>query len=504
MMAAKRVLLWYRNDLRLHDHLPLTQALAEGASPIPVYCFDDRHFGRTKFGFPKTGAFRSQFLLESVADLRQSWQDRGSNLIVRRGLPEVVIPELVDRLQITDVYYYGEVTAEELSVSTALEMALKPINVNYKSFWGHTLYQLQDLPFNLPNIPELFTKFRKDVERDARIKVPVTAPGSLPPLPVELDLGIIPSLEDLGLALPEVDARGVLAFHGGETAGIDRLNQYFWQEDKLRVYKETRNGMLGVNYSSKFSPWLALGCLSPRYIYQQIDKYEQERVENDSTYWLTFELLWRDYFRFICAKHGNRIFQQSGLQGVEMSWKEDWERFNLWREGKTGFPLVDANMRELAATGFMSNRGRQNVGSFLTKNLGIDWRMGAEWFESLLIDYDVCSNWGNWNYTAGVGNDARGFRFFNISKQSQDYDREGKYVKHWLPELTLVPAAKVHEPWKLLAVEQERFGINIGVDYPQPVVDLFKSARTNELIYNMAFNISSSSVDRSAPKRRAK
>lgn len=505
IMAAKRILLWYRNDLRLHDHSPLTQALADGASVIPVYCFDDRHFGQTRFGFPKTGAFRSQFLIESVTDLQQSWQTRGSNLIIRKGLPEVVIPELVKELGITDVYYHREVTAEEIAVSTALEQALKQISVNCKSFWGQTLYQLQDLPFNLPNIPELFTKFRKDVEQSARIQMPLVTPASLPSLPADLEPGKLPSLSELGLAAPETDPRGVLEFHGGETAGIDRLDQYFWQRDKLRVYKETRNGMLGADYSSKFSPWLALGCLSPRYIVQQIDKYENERIENDSTYWLVFELLWRDYFRFICAKHGKKIFQQAGLQGVDMSWKEDWTRFDLWREGRTGFPLVDANMRELAATGFMSNRGRQNVASFLTKNLGIDWRMGAEWFESLLVDYDVCSNWGNWNYTAGVGNDARGFRFFNITKQSGDYDRDGKYVKHWLPELAQVPAAKVHEPWKLLPVEQERFDVNIGVDYPQPVVDLFKSARTHELIYNMAFNIpTSSSSDRPVPKRKSR
>jgi deoxyribodipyrimidine photo-lyase len=504
IMATKRILLWYRNDLRLHDHEPLTQALIAGTSIVPLYCFDDRQFGQTSFGFPKTGAFRSQFLLESVADLRHSWQTCGSDLIIRRGLPEIVIPELVVRLGITDVYYHREVTAEELGVSSALEASLKAIDVNYKTFWGHTLYHLQDLPFGLPNLPELFTKFRKDVERDCQIRASLPAPVTLPPLPADLDLGELPSLSDLGLTAPELDTRGVLAYHGGETAGIARLDEYIWQHDRLRVYKETRNGMLGADYSSKFSAWLALGCLSPRYINQQVQKYEDERIENDSTYWLIFELLWRDYFRFICAKHGNNMFKRAGLQGVDLNWKQDWERFDLWREGKTGFPLVDANMREIAATGYMSNRGRQNVASFLTKNLGIDWRMGAEWFESLLVDYDVCSNWGNWNYTAGVGNDARGFRFFNIIKQSQDYDREGKYVKHWLPELERVPAAKVHEPWKLLPVEQERFGVNIGVDYPQPVVDLFKSARSNELIYNMAFNISSSPSDRPVPKRRSK
>jgi deoxyribodipyrimidine photo-lyase len=175
------------------------------------------------------------------------------------------------------------------------------------------------------------------------------------------------------------------------------------------------------------------------------------------------------------------------LQGLNIAWKEDWEQFQKWQEGKTGFPLVDANMRELAKTGFMSNRGRQNVASFLTKNLGINWQIGAEWFESLLIDYDVCSNWGNWNYTAGVGNDARGFRYFNIPKQSQDYDPQGKYVKHWLPELAKVPPAKVHSPWKLLPAEQSRFKVKLGEDYPEPMVNLQQSVRENERIYHAAF-----------------
>ncbi len=196
-----------------------------------------------------------------------------------------------------------------------------------------------------------------------------------------------------------------------------------------------------------------------------------------------FELLWRDFFRFICVKHGDRIFRPSGLQGISIAWKEDWERFRLWQEGKTGFPLVDANMRELASTGFMSNRGRQNVASFLTKNLGINWLLGAEWFESLLIDYDVCSNWGNWNYTAGVGNDARGFRYFNIPKQSRDYDPKGEYLKHWLRELASIPGDKIHQPWKLTAEEQKRFGVRLGVDYPRPVVDFFRSVKANEKIY---------------------
>lgn len=502
-MADRKILLWYRNDLRLHDHALLSAAIDLKAEIIALYCFDDRHFGTTQFGFPKTGSFRAQFLLESVADLRQSWRSRGSDLAIRQGLPEVIIPALAEQLGITDVYFDREVTTEEIAVSEAVETGLAALAIGYKSEWGHTLYQLADLPFALADVPELFTKFRKDVEKNCQIAAALPAPTHLPAFPANLDPGSLPNLADLGIVATETDSRGVLTFIGGETAGIARLDEYFWQHDRLRTYKETRNGMLGADYSSKFSPWLAHGCLSARYIYNQVQKYEAERVANDSTYWLIFELLWRDYFRFICAKHGDKIFKRSGLQGIDLTWKQDWNRFDLWREGRTGFPLVDANMRELAATGYISNRGRQNVASFLTKNLGIDWRMGAEWFESLLIDYDVCSNWGNWNYTAGVGNDARGFRFFNIIKQAHDYDREGNYVKHWLSELAQVPAAKIHEPWQLLPVEQERYGVRIGVDYPQPVVDLFKSAKTNELLYNAAANISGSSTDRQPkPKLR--
>jgi deoxyribodipyrimidine photo-lyase len=485
-VTKPRILVWYRNDLRLQDHEPIVRAIQAGATIVPVYCFDARQFGETLYGFPKTGAFRAQFLLESVADLRERLRAIGSDLIVRCGLPEVELPALVQELGITAVSCYREVTSEELAVEDALETALKQINVSLEKFWGHTLYHPDDLPFEIADIPELFTRFRKQVEQESTVYEAFPTPQQLPGLP-EVNVGELPTLADFGLEAAMPDSRAFVSFKGGETAAIARLDHYFWQQDHLKAYKETRNGMLGVDYSSKFSPWLAQGCLSPRSIYWQVQDYESQRVKNDSTYWLVFELLWRDYFRFICAKHGTRIFRRSGLQGVSIPWKEDWERFDLWRAGKTGFPLVDANMREIAATGFMSNRGRQNVASFLTKNLGINWQMGAEWFESLLIDYDVCSNWANWNYTAGVGNDARGFRFFNIIKQAKDYDPQGEYVKHWLPELVHVPASKVHEPWKLLPVEQQRFGVRLGVDYPHPIVDLFKSAAANEKIYNAAF-----------------
>ncbi|MGF1479418.1 MAG: DASH family cryptochrome [Cyanophyceae cyanobacterium] len=482
---TQRVLIWYRNDLRLHDHEPMHQALKEQAQVIPVYCFDERQFGTTAFGFAKTGQYRARFLLESLSDLKTSLQKLGSDLIVRRGLPEKVLPALAQELRADAVYYHEEATSEELGVETALKEALSAIDGELSAFWGTSLYHIDDLPFDVSEVPELYTNFRKQVEKNSTINPTLPTPTELPSLP-DIDVGELPSVTNLGLEPPEFDERGVLKFKGGETAGKQRLEQYFWKQNCLKEYKQTRNGMLGADYSSKFSAWLALGCLSPRYVYEQVQKYENERVKNDSTYWLIFELIWRDFFRFICLKHGNRIFYQSGLQGIEIPWKEDWERFSLWREGQTGYPLVDANMREFAATGFMSNRGRQNVASFLTKNLGINWQMGAEWFESLLVDYDVCSNWGNWNYTAGVGNDARGFRYFNIPKQSKDYDPKGDYLRHWLPELSDVPADTIHEPWKLSREEQKRYRVRLGVDYPRPVVNFFKSVKANEKIYQNA------------------
>lgn len=479
----KTALIWFRNDLRIHDQAILAN-ICEGNFPrvIPIYCVDERHFKSTTYGFPKTGKFRAKFLLESIADLRKSLQQLGSNLIIKKGIPEVIIPKIAQEFGVSEVYFSQEATAEEIRVEKNLIKALKSLNVKVKSCWQSTLYHPDELPFSMSEIPDLFTNFRKQVEKKCEVEECFATPKSLPPIP-DMDWGDIPSLSDLGLEDFEVSKLGVLPFKGGETEGIKRLNYYFWEKDCLRVYKETRNGMLGSDYSSKFSPWLALGCLSPRYIYREVKRYEEERIKNDSTYWLVFELLWRDFFRFTAVKYGNRLFSLSGIQNINIPWQENWSLFEVWCEGQTGYPLIDANMRELKTTGFMSNRGRQNVASFLTKNLGVNWQMGAEWFESLLIDYDVCSNWGNWNYTAGVGNDARGFRYFNIPKQSRDYDYRGDYLRHWLPEIASIKGDKIHEPWKLSRTEQQQFRVQLGVDYPTPVVDFFQSVKDNEKVY---------------------
>ena len=429
---SKLILVWFRNDLRIHDNEVLLEATRKGDAIVPVYCFDPRHYGPSSYGTRKTGPIRAQFILESVADLKRNLQALGGNLITLMGKPEELIPQLALQYGVSEVYHHREVASEEIEVSERVETALWEHQINLKHFIGHTLYHKEHLPFPIKDIPDIFTNFRKKVERESTVRPCFSEPIKIC-IPEHLSVGVIPSLEDLGYEEQfSLDSRAVLQFKGGESEGLKRMEEYFWEHDALRVYKETRNGLLGANYSSKFSAWIALGCLSPRKVYWEIKKYEQERVANDSTYWLIFELLWRDYFRFMFKKYGTKFFLKAGFKGQAPPEAPNQQQlFDQWKTGQTGVPFIDANMRELNATGFMSNRGRQNVASYLVKELQVNWTWGAAYFEEQLIDYCPANNWGNWAYLAGVGNDPREDRHFNTAKQAQLYDPAGKYVRLW-------------------------------------------------------------------------
>jgi deoxyribodipyrimidine photo-lyase len=205
-----------------------------------------------------------------------------------------------------------------------------------------------------------------------------------------------------------------------------------------------------------------------------VESYEDEIHENVSTYWMKFELIWRDYFRYSMIKYGSQLFQLGGIQQKDLDKNTYQPNFDKWANGQTGIPFIDANMRELNQTGYMSNRGRQNVASFLAQNLDFDWRWGAAYFESKLVDYDVCSNWGNWAYNSTVGHDPRN-RYFNIINQARKYDKKGEYVRLWVPELGDLPSEFVHEPWKMTDDQQSLYNTQLGVDYPNPMIDLEKS-----------------------------
>ncbi|XP_042213016.1 cryptochrome DASH-like [Homarus americanus] len=466
-------LCWLRNDLRYHDNEVLMKANTNVDEVVPVYCFDPRHFQETyHFCFSKTGNHRAKFLLQSVQDLRNTLRSRGSDLLVRFGEPEVIIPSILKTIAAASyfVVYQEEVTREEKDVERALRERCKAAGAQIHSFWGSTLYHKNDLPFAVNNIPDTFTGFRKAVEAQSRVLGPIVMPEKLKPLPSGIDLGDLPTLERLGVKDAPTDRRTAFPFSGGETSGLERVKRYFWDSNNVAKYKETRNGLLGEEYSTKLSPWLAHGCLSPRYIFAEIKKYESARIANQSTYWVVFEMIWRDYFKFVCVKYGDRVFYPSGIMGKKRQWKNDPQVFQTWKDGQTGVPFVDANMRELKETGWMSNRGRQNVASFLIKDLGLDWRLGAEWFESQLLDHDVCSNYGNWNYSAGIGNDPRENRKFNMVKQGLDYDPKGEFIRTWVPELAEIRGAMVHTPWKMSLHDLGKAGVSLGEYYPNPVV----------------------------------
>jgi deoxyribodipyrimidine photo-lyase len=424
-------IVWFKTDLRLHDNETLVRAIEQSDEIIPVYCFDEAHFKTTEFGFKKTGNFRAQFLLESLADLDKNLRAHNSGLIVVRGKPEIELYKLAQKYKVQKVFCKKEVAFEEKQTQILVEKELWKLHCQLESYSTSTLYHAQDLPFALKDIPDVFTNFRKRIEKESNIREVYCAPSSI--ISPNIEILKLPRIEQLGLDPVINDRRADINFVGGETEGYKRLNSYFFETQAISTYKETRNGMIGENYSTKFSAWLALGCLSPREIYFELKNYEGQYSANESTYWLEFELLWRDYFRFMMKKYSNKFFQQAGIQAkTDNLHQHDPVKLSAWINGKTGVDFIDANMIELKSTGFMSNRGRQNVASYLCNNLKLDWRYGAAYFEQQLIDYDVCSNWGNWAYLAGVGNDPRGNREFNIEKQAKDYDKSMSFRNLWL------------------------------------------------------------------------
>ncbi|MGB3798643.1 MAG: DASH family cryptochrome [Lewinella sp.] len=473
-MSKRAAIVWFRRDLRLHDNEALNDALKHGDEVLPVYIIDPREWRGTLplTGLPKIGAHRARFMLESIADLRESLRNRGADLIVRVGYPEELLPELSKKCRASWVFCNRERTREELRVQNEVEQNLWSIGREVYYSRGKLLYYTSDLPFPITQTPDTFTQFRKETERLTPVREPIATPSRIPfTTGTGIESGEIPDLAEFSLVPPPQDERAAIDWHGGETAGLDRLAYYLFDNQAIATYKETRNGLTGSDFSTKFSAWLAQGCLSPKHVYAEIKAYETKNGANDSTYAVIYELLWRDFFRLMGKKHGERIFQKNGFSETEHAeWSTDRTLLRRWIDGQTGTPFVDANMREIARTGYISNRGRQNVASYLVNDLGLDWRLGAEYFEHILIDYDVTSNWCNWQYAAGVGTDPREKRYYNILSQAERYDPKGEYVRLWCPELEDLPEEFTHQPDQLSQTQQRDYDLHIGDSYPAALI----------------------------------
>ncbi len=425
-------LIWFKNDLRVQDNTSLFKAMS-GEKVIGFFCFESIYFEAYQFGFKRTEKYRAKFLFETVTQLRQELKKINIPLFIYVGNSASYLPQLIIEQNIDIVYLQKEWTRDEQNI---LESVKKNVSntIHFIETFDQFLFHPDDIPYNdYDEIPSVFTNFRKKCENRITVRPLTNIVKTKSSHNLVLNETLIPTLKDLNLDDFILDKRTAFPFIGGEAAAMERIQDYFWETKKLAFYKKTRNGLAGTGYSSKLSAWLANGSISARTIYWEVKKFEDVVTKNQDTYWLIFELIWRDYFKYVSLKHQNQIFQIGGILQKKYDWKNTIQQRNSWITGATKEPFVNANMKELALTGWMSNRGRQNVASFWSKELEQDWRIGAAYFESMLIDYDVHSNWGNWMYNSGVGNDPRD-RKFNIKIQAERYDGSGKFQRMWLQE----------------------------------------------------------------------
>tara|TARA_R110002126_G_scaffold16527_31_gene66111 strand:- start:5058 stop:6452 length:1395 start_codon:yes stop_codon:yes gene_type:complete len=416
-------LLWYgtqRNDIDKPQRL------------VAVVCLDKSAFFAQQYGLARASLLRLQQQLQLIAAIREALARLNIGLVTLFGEPATEIIGLASSLQASQIVAATPTGHNEQQ--TILELSrhhkVKTIDVN-------SLLGIAALSPELSCLPDSFSAFRK--QREPQLLVAPAVPDFRPQpsqhwyTPDET----APFSENFS----QLAAFGRPPQHcdNSEQDALQRLDDFIWQQQAIRHYKQSRNGLMGDYYASKFSAPLAVGSLSVRYCWQEILRFEQQQLANDSTYWLKFELLWREFFRWQFRKYGKNWFSKNAIKGpLDFNQPTLGEAqnnaFTRWCAGKTGVPFIDANMRLLNTTGLMSNRGRQNVASFLIHDLQLDWRLGAAYFEQRLLDYDVASNWGNWAYIAGSGNS--GERQFNVIKQALHYDPTGDFVRSMLPELS--------------------------------------------------------------------
>lgn len=421
-----KTLYWFTNDLRIRDNRILDE-LVDASELLCVYVVDPVWFTQRMWQYPGRSALRWQFLLESLNELNRGLMTLGQQLHICYQPTQDALVDLIDRHTIKRLVLSDQFGSYELQHIEDIKQRCPDLIID--TYPQYTLFDEQQLPFSVDQLPGSYSAFRRKVEL-----LEVTAPLAeitlkhapyLPPMPNNRPL---PTLQLPGWLPKPVGS--LTSFEGGEAAAWRHLKAYFSSQAPSR-YKEVRNELAGWQNSSKFSPWLNHGCISPRQIKQQLERYELSHGANESTQWLYVELLWREYFQWLHRKLGHGFYRFQGLANHPPLTSFYPERFRKWCEGETPYDLVNACMKQLKATGYLSNRGRQIAASCLVNELSVDWRYGAGWFEHHLIDYDPAVNWGNWQYLAGVGVDPRGGRHFNLAKQTDIYDPDGLYRKRW-------------------------------------------------------------------------
>lgn len=448
-------IVWFRRDLRVRDQPALRAALEGSEQVAPVFCLDDRLLHGRHASGPRT-----QFMLECLADLDGSLRERGARLVVLRGSPEEGLPRLAEAIGATAVHLTYDVSPYARGRGERVREALGD-GVEMHAHPGLTIADhVGDITTQQKKPYTVFSPFHRTWEQEPRREV-LAAPRTIA-LPDGIDPGAVPSLAELGLE-QEVDD----PMRGGEREGRRRLKNFL--AGPVERYRDTHDA-LGEDRTSRLSPYLHFGCLSPREVEARAAKLPGEGPAA-----FRRQLGWRDFYHHVLLHHPDNAFEefQERYRGSALRWSGDEAALEAWRAGRTGFPLVDAGMRQLLHEGWMHNRARLVVGSFLTKDLGIDWREGERHFMRLLVDGDEANNNGNWQWIASVGVDPAPFfrRLYNPTLHMERYDPDGKYVRRHVPELRDVPAEYLREPWTMPDEVQRECGCVIGEDYPVPIVD---------------------------------
>ena len=452
-------IVWFRRDLRLHDQPALRAALDSADTIVPVFCFDNGLLSGRHASGPRT-----QFLLECLGDLDAALRERGSRLFVRRGPPQRELPALAREVGADGVHLSADVGPFARQRQREVKAALGE-RVGFHAHPGLFAVDRLDAIRTQGGDPyTVFTPFHRNWAEQPRRDV-LGAPRRIPAPPADVAAGRVPTLRDLGLEQECEDPAP-----GGEGAGRERLRRFL--AGAVRGYDDGRDELSGDGVS-RLSPYLHFGCVSPREV-------EHRLPGGDGAAAYRRQLCWRDFYAHVIGHYpaNARSEFQSRYRGA-IRWSRAEKRFEAWCDGRTGYPAVDAGMRQLRREGWMHNRARLLVGSFLTKDLGIDWRWGERWFMRLLLDGDEASNNGNWQWIASVGVDPQPAfrRIFNPSRQQERFDPAGEYVRRYVPELAKVPDEYLAEPWTMPEEVQGRAGCRIGRDYPAPIVDHAQARR---------------------------
>jgi deoxyribodipyrimidine photo-lyase len=426
-----------------------------------VFCLDDRLLHGRHASGPRTA-----FLLESLTDLDGQLAERGARLVIRHGPPERELPALARETGATEVHLSADPSPYEATRGRRVRAALEEAGVTGHAHPGvSVLDDVRAIRTGQGRPYTVFTPFYRNWDGVPRRAV-LDPPGQIG-MPAGTRPSRVPALASLGLVQEVAEPAP-----GGESAGLARLAGFL--DGAVRDYDSGRD-QAGADASSRLSPYLRFGCLSPRAVEDQLPGGNGA----DGAEAFRRQLCWRDFYQHVLVHHPDNARQeyQARYRGT-LKWAGDEAGFTAWTEGRTGFPLVDAGMRQLRREGWMHNRVRLLAGSFLTKDLGIDWRRGEDWFMRMLLDGDQASNNGNWQWIASVGVDPQPAfrRIYNPALQQERFDPDGRYVRRYVPELAGVPDEYLAEPWRMPREEQERAGCRIGRDYPGPIVD-HKQAR---------------------------